>query len=348
MICYCSGRTREYLGSLTAGVYELVVVPNIRMPWSVIALNRSLQRGPKPCVVVTDQFSATAVSLYLWARRARVPFVVRVRGGMANEGADTRHSHWCGVKWRQAERDFLLRHANLVLTVSSYLKSQILCELPRIPAERLQVSLEPVRMPFTGDPAAFRRLWRISPRTQILLSVSAFKFRRKYEALEYYHDTVVSALIRHPNWCYVIAGDGPDYSRAREKLLAQTPREIRHRVLLVGFVSRIQDALASADAVLHLSFRESAGQVVKEAQASGRPVLVNRSGGGMLEFMPDSRYSVESREDLLIALEELMTNERLRAEMGERNLAHAQANYGEGRIRMDLLADLQGIHHKSQ
>jgi glycosyltransferase involved in cell wall biosynthesis len=96
---------------------------------------------------------------------------------------------------------------------------------------------------------------------------------------------------------------------------------------LTGFYPGIAEAMVDADVILYLSFRDMAPQVLKEAQATGKPVVVNRSCGGTIEFMPPYEHGppmiIERTDELLETLRSLAENENLREQIGQENRSWA-------------------------
>ena len=141
-------------------------------------------------------------------------------------------------------------------------------------------------------------------------------------AIAYYLPAIVQVLEENGNWYFAIAGSGYSFERARKKILGMVPEHIKNRILFTGYYKPIEEAFADADVVLHLAFRETAPSVVFEAQAAGKPVVVNDFGGSpeLLQNRYDEVECVvrESRE-LYESLKILVSNDELRKSIGQKN-----------------------------
>jgi len=113
-----------------------------------------------------------------------------------------------------------------------------------------------------------------------LLTVTNLRYEEKYDGVL----TVLRALQplfgEYPTLQYRVAGGG-QYLEALHEYLADY--EYADRVTVLGFVEAVEDEFASADAFAYVSFLDSLGTVVLEAQAAGLPVI-----GGDAMGVPDA------------------------------------------------------------
>lgn len=113
-----------------------------------------------------------------------------------------------------------------------------------------------------------------------LLTVTNLRYEEKYDGVL----TVLRALRplfeEYPTLRYRVAGGG-EYLEALHEYLADY--EYADRVTVLGFVDAVEDEFASADAFAYVSFLDSFGTVILEAQAAGLPVI-----GGDAMGVPDA------------------------------------------------------------
>lgn len=283
----------------------------------------------RPDFVIVDKVTLLSNVVAAAVRMTGGCAIVRVHGGMWHEFADDATigrgpARILKVWFSTRARDRALRQADLIVTVSEYARGQILTELVHLQADRVVVIPEPIAEVFShpfrcAHTQDLRRAWGIPPTARILFTATSFVYGRKWRALEHYHVHICEALDRNPDWFYVVAGDGPKRSEFEQYMFARVNADLRSRVRMCGFVSNIKAAMSEVDVVLHLSFRDTAAQTVKEAQACGRPVVVNRAAG-MAEFIAPSLVALGCilSEDRALygVLTYLMTHPKERAAAG--------------------------------
>ena len=142
-----------------------------------------------------------------------------------------------------------------------------------------------------------------------------------------------------------IVGSGPD----EEKLKDLADRlGVRREVIFAGSVDRseIPGRYRDADIFTLASREEAFGNVFAEAMASGLPV-VGSTVGGIPELIEHGKngYLVPPREPLALAaaIRLLADNPDLRAEIGRRNRAQAEANLSWARVTTRYLSIYNGV-----
>ena len=125
------------------------------------------------------------------------------------------------------------------------------------------------------------------------------------------------AVARHPNWQFLLCGDGRDEDWFREEIGALTNIEI------VGWVDNVGDYLAAFDLFAFPSLHEALGSTVLDAMHLGLPVIATNVGG-IPDFVEDGAngrlIEPEKPEQLLAGIEELLADEAELALIGERNI----------------------------
>lgn len=259
---------------------------------------------------------------FLWAgqpRRAR--FVVALKGIIADELRNERgmvrallqvQARWEKLNTERAER----------VVVPSRYSAAVAHDLYGVPAERLAVVPEPIdlgewRRRFAAVPPA-------PPGAPTVLAVARMYPRKRLD------DLLRAAVIlrdRIPPVRVRIVGDGPEAARLHEL----------HGVLGLGdtvtFLGDIpRQALAveyvRADCFCLPTVQEGFGIVFAEAMAAGLPVVACRAAA-VPEMVEDRRTGLlvnpESPEELAMALETLLMNDGLRADLGAAGAARVAA-----------------------
>ena len=142
-----------------------------------------------------------------------------------------------------------------------------------------------------------------------------------------------------------VVGSGPDESSLRE--LAER-LGVGKEVVFAGSVDRaeIPGRYRDADIFTLASWEEAFGNVFAEALASGLPI-VGSTVGGIPELVEHGRngFLVPPREPVALAaaIRHLADNPELRAEIGRRNRAQAEANLSWARVTTRYLSVYSGV-----
>ncbi len=142
-----------------------------------------------------------------------------------------------------------------------------------------------------------------------------------------------------------IIGSGPDERRLKDLAAVLG---VSREIIFAGSVSRSEIAARYRDAdIFTLASREEAfGNVFAEAMASGLPI-VGSTAGGIPELVEHGKngFLVPPREPraLAAAIRLLADNPDLRAEIGRRNRAQAEANLSWARVTTRYLSTYNGV-----
>ncbi|MDX6202661.1 MAG: hypothetical protein QOJ83_2161 [Frankiales bacterium] len=155
-------------------------------------------------------------------------------------------------------------------------------------------------------------------------------------------DDAIRALAYVPDAELVVAG-GPEAQLLDADPEAQRLRKVAlragvaNRVVLLGKVSRdaIPALFRSADVVVAVPWYEPFGIVPLEAMACGRPLVVS-AVGGMLDSVLDERTGVlvppKDPRCLGTRLQQLLSDERRRTQLGAAGARRARTLYGWDRV----------------
>ena len=249
---------------------------------------------------------------FLWARRRRGPFVVMLKGIIADELRNERG--WVRVLLSMQARWERLNtaRADRVIVPSRY-SASVAREVYGIPEAKLAIVPEPI------DLADWRRRFADAARPRAgrptILSVARMYPRKRLEDLLHaaaiLRARISDAQIR-------IVGEGPESARLH---LLHQKLGLGDTVVLLGEVSRSR--LAVEYTIAHCfclpTVQEGFGLVFAEAMAAGLPVVACRAAA-VPEIVEDGRTGIlvgrRNPAELAQALETLLVNENLRTEFG--------------------------------
>ena len=154
------------------------------------------------------------------------------------------------------------------------------------------------------------------------------------------HESALRAIAQLENVHahYVIAGKGDLFDR-----LIGLSRElgIEDRVHLLGYREDVLEIYKIADVFLHPSYREGLPVSVIEAMAAGLPVVASRIRGNVDLIDKDGGFLVEpwDIDGMSDSIDRILSNEKLRAEMGAHNAEAAKKYSTESVVEL-----LRGIY----
>ncbi|MDN5850995.1 MAG: glycosyltransferase family 4 protein, partial [Nitrococcus sp.] len=122
-------------------------------------------------------------------------------------------------------------------------------------------------------------------------------------------------------------GDGPLRSEVERRI---TERGLTDYFTLVGSSNRVADYYSAADIFVLPSRLEGMSNAILEAMASGLPIVANRVGGNP-ELVVDGTTGLLCRpgapDDMVAAMERLISDHSVRAAMGGMARARAVADF---------------------
>jgi len=128
------------------------------------------------------------------------------------------------------------------------------------------------------------------------------------------------AATRHPDWHFLLCGDGRDEARFRREIGDLTNIE------LVGWVDNVGDYLAAMELFVYPSLHEALGSTLLDAMHFGLPIVASNIGG-IPEFIEDGvngrLVDPENAEQLLGGIEALLADRDGLSEMRSRNTRKA-------------------------
>jgi glycosyltransferase involved in cell wall biosynthesis len=292
-------------------------------------------------IVLVDEFGLNKLLLLVLAHALDCYYLSRIRGSMWDEFGDyagdaSAVRRWLTTTVDHLVRNAILRRADRILAVSYFNRMQLVYEL-HVDPERIDVVYETcdLRSFDEARTGAFRETADVPTGAGLLLTVTNFDYREKARGIEYFLPGIERVLREHPDWHYVIAGDGTFRPEFERRIRRRCGDDVVDRISFVGFYSPIQQAFVDADLVVHPSFRDAIPNTVIEAQAARRAVVVN-SDGGMQESLPDDFHAlqvVHEPDDFGESLDTLIDDPDLRRRVGDRNRAVARDRFDAAAVR---------------
>lgn len=163
------------------------------------------------------------------------------------------------------------------------------------------------------------------------------------------HDLLVEAWTRLPRHAVLlVAGDGPNRSKIEA---AVTRHGLSDRVRLLGERTDVPRLLAAADLLVLPTDWEGLPISLLEAMGAGVPVVVSRVGG-VVETLGTALRLVEpgAADSLAAALDELVADAALRADLGRRGRALVADRFAPERMLAayrELYGALAGDRHRA-
>lgn len=290
------------------------VIPALSMNYNVnstpetiknlrLAVNR-VRRQP-PSLLIIDTANMESGILAWVAKRKKIPYIVRQRGGMWGELRDKDNWNYLLKVVKFSIRNLIIRRANATVTVSEFLKEEVSTklqngELPRI------TTIHNIVLPEKGNGQAFRKKLGISPNSKIILTITSFTTYKKYAAILDFAGSIMEILIKNEDWCWIILGKGYAKGKIENELYQVSPILLaERRIIFGGYYGSIWDAYAAAEILVQMSYRETMGNPLLEAQSVGKIALCNNFGG-MPELLRGD-FVYHNRTELLFKLNNLVT-----------------------------------------
>jgi glycosyltransferase involved in cell wall biosynthesis len=255
---------------------------------------------------------------FLWNRRSNTPYLVSVKGVLAEEARQER-GRIRAMLWslsRMERRN--VRHAQGVLTTSAYCQRAIAHHYG-VPSAKIGLVPEGI------DLAHWQRIAQTTPneRSGTTILCVARQYPRKHVA-----DLLrAMVLVRRavPNARAIVIGDGPEHA-ALQQLAVQL--DLGSSVQLLGAVAdddEVVRAYQRADIFCLPSVQEGFGIAFLEAMASGLPI-VTTTATAIPETVPDGKAGVLVGPSDVVALSEalieLLSDPRRRSMLGDFGREH--------------------------
>jgi glycosyltransferase involved in cell wall biosynthesis len=310
--------------------------PGWKNKWRELArLIRSLFIGHHNSILMVDYPGYFAVIAFVLCRLFKVPFVLRVRGDVW-----VAVPQWSGYLSRQARlgvANFLVSHADLVISVSRHLAAEMIRKGYLQPQRSaiIPIPVEPERHEIPADalPSHVKNIIAKSKAGLILLTVTNLDFEGKVQALMDGFPVINRVLAIQPDTSWLIVGSGRYLPSLQNALSQFSP--LNGKVFLLGFISPVASLLEAADVFVYFSYEDGCPGSVLEAQLAGRPVLVN-GFAPLLELVSneDTGYVIHP-EDVDASVEfvlRVLRETSSREAVGRRAKTRAESKYSNAKV----------------
>lgn len=322
--------------------FNLTAFGRVLHSYSVL---RRLRRDNQSLIVMINSFTPRHIAIGMVAKSLRLPLLLRSRGGMWREVSDRWQFRPFPIKqlfsgYHSLCRRLMLSLVDGIIPVSYFLKNQIICSTD-IDPDKVMPVYNPIDFAVfdRAQEGNFRKKAKIADDKRVILTVTGFDYYKKYMGITHYLPAILQVLRENRDWCFAIAGAGYSIERARRSILEMVPEDIKDRIIFTGYYRPIEEAFRDADIVVNLAFRETLGMVVLEAQAAGKPVVVN-DFGGMPELV-HSRYDkpdcvIKEVSELYQSLTTLVNSQELRESTGRKNRQTIEKEFTQESIGDDF------------
>ena len=129
------------------------------------------------------------------------------------------------------------------------------------------------------------------------------------------------AADHHPNWHFILCGNGPDEERFRKQIGSAANIE------LVGWVDNVGDYLEALDLFVYPSLHEALGSTILDAMQFGLPIVASNVGG-IPDFVTDAEngrlIEPEDAGALVAAIAEITGDQSVATRMSDANRIKAK------------------------
>jgi glycosyltransferase involved in cell wall biosynthesis len=274
----------DFAGDLATSAVRPALSALGYLPWStaeaVIKLTDQL-RSMKPEVVHIWQ-DGLVYAAGLAALLAGVPRIIL--SGRSTPPPDRRENYL--VEYDIIYRS-LLRAPGVRLSVNSRHAANRYAAWLDMDPERIAVIPNGVaRAPSAGDPRAESAFRVFAERTGPgALTLGAVMRLDEVKRPLQWVDAAAAIVVKIPNACFIVVGDGPFRKRAEKRAKALG---IAERCLFVGRSTCVGYWLSKMDALMLLSEHEGLPNALIEAQLAGVPVITSPAGGAPETLIPGS------------------------------------------------------------
>lgn len=183
------------------------------------------------------------------------------------------------------------------------------------PASKIRQIPNGIRLESSAaDAALLKKCAGLGPADAVILTAARLAEEKNVDLVL---EIAPAVLQKHPNACFVVAGDGPLFSSLQDRCR----REGLSRVKFVGYQPDITGWLSASEVFLLPSFLELHSIAILEAMIAGVPVLVSEGVGCNSEFIRSWENGVLADpwkpEQWSAALDRLLSERGLGRRIGE-------------------------------
>lgn len=334
-----SGEAAEAWLSPEVLVVNVVRKPRLTYAWRCFRQGLKLALRFRFAVVTTQSPFDDGLAGYALARRCHAGFLPQLRGDFFSAG--WRHERWplqLVASWLAVR---LLRRADAIHVVSEALRGALIRRgIPRqnIVVNPGAITFQPFTFPSAAERLGFRQRFGIRDDEVVVVTVGDFSYAKNVPLLL---QVIEGSLRQGVRARFVLIGQGPglkrvDHWRQRHPRLARA-------VLTTGGLSyhAVAQWYAAADLCLLTSRYEGLPRVLREAAASGLPIVTTDVSGAS-EIVRDGVtgfiLAQGDTDGVMGAVRRLIRDPRLRRTFGQRSPSWERERFPRDRIIADRVA----------
>jgi glycosyltransferase involved in cell wall biosynthesis len=241
-----------------------------------------------------------------------------------------------------ASRAFIFRYGcSRIIADAPVIKRQLVAD-NKVPPEKIEVigsAVDLDRFHPERDGRKFRNLLAIPQESPLIVNIGMI---RPDKGQLHLVEAARKVLQEEPAARFVFVGEGTGAQKKGNRLREAIARhELEDRILMAGYRWDIPEILAAADLVVIASVRTEASPIVlREALASGRPVVATRVGD-VVEVIRDREHgllvSPGAEDEMAGAILELVRDRDLAERYGRNGLKLAREKFSFDRMMEEKL-----------
>jgi len=308
----------------------------------------------KPEIVLCHGVSYVSLTALLLAKVTSRPFAVRVAGDIF-EDYRTKMIHYRKQRqlirlikcWRRYKIAlFIMRHSSGIITVANHLKEKFLSQegrnLPHIEVAPVPCDISR----FTHASVDSMSNTEFSG-NKIILAVTNFNYEEKLEGLKKALPALANVLEQRQDVVFLIAGGGFFLNEIRSYIEKRHPDLFNERrVILLGFVQEIEKLYAIADIVVYYSLMDGCPNVMLEAWAARKPLVVNDSDWSREHVKKGTALITRDESELIEKIELLLDSTEVREELSSKGYEYVSQNYTNEVVGKKLVEALSRLTKK--
>ena len=241
---------------------------------------------------------------------------------------------------------FVMRRSDGIITPSHNLKERFLSQLGR---DLPNIEVVPV-------PCDIRKFTQTSADSingtefrgnKIILTVTNLGILEKLEGLKEALPALASVLEQRQNVVFLIAGGGEFLNEIKSYIEKNHAALLdKGRIILLGLVKEIEKLYAIADIIVYYSLRDGCPNVMLEAWASKKPLVVNDSDWSREHVKKGTALIARNKSDLIEKVEMLLDSDEAREELSDAGYKHVSQNYSNEVVGKKLAEALSKLIKK--
>jgi len=184
--------------------------------------------------------------------------------------------------------------------------------------------------------------------THNILTVTNLKYKGKFEGVKLLIDILKRILIKHPNWGYVIAGDGAYINQLKTYINRVVKHDdVKKRLYILGYVPDIGPLYKKSDIFAYVSEIDYYPNTILEAMSMGLPIIANKNRGIMEQINHRGNgilIDKENQSQIETIFLELMNDPQLRDELGSSAQRWVKQSHNLKTLGMDMVQALNQIY----